>query len=76
MKYKLNEEELNLMEKVRKITLTDYEIDAEGYIEIKMLLDALDSLVYDNKYQQERYEELHNRMELYYELKREWREDY
>lgn len=76
MKYKLTDEEKELMKKVKDITITKYEIDNEGYITIEDLMCAIEDLVIDNKHQEEKYQDLKNRMESYYELKKEWRDDY
>ena len=76
MKYKLNEEELELMKRVSKTTITNYFIDNKGYIEIDSLMCAIDDLYREVDYQKEQYEDLKNDMESYYELKKEWRDDY
>ena len=76
MKYKLNEEELELMKRVSKTTITNYFIDNEGYIEIDSLMCAIDDLYREVDYQKEQYEDLKNDMEGYYELKKEWRDNY
>lgn len=76
MKYKLTEKEKELIERVSAITITKYEIDNEGYITIEDLMCAIEDLVIDNKYQEEKYQDLKNDMESYYELKKEWRDDY
>ena len=76
MKYKLNEEELELMKRVSEATITNYFIDNEGYIEIDSLMCAIDDLYREVDYQKEQYEDLKNDMESYYELKKEWRDDY
>lgn len=76
MKYKLTDEEKELMQKVEDITITKYEIDNEGYITIEDLMCAIDDLVLDAKYQEEKYQDLKNDMELHYQLRSEWRDDY
>ena len=75
MKYKLTEQEKELMQKVEDITITKYEIDNEGYIKIEDLMCAIDDLVIDNKYQEEKYQDLKNDMELHYTNK-EWDSEY
>ena len=37
---------------------------------------AIDDLVLDAKYQEEKYQDLKNDMELHYQLRSEWRDDY
>ena len=64
------------MQKVEDITITKYEIDNEGYITIEDLMCAIDDLVLDAKYQEEKYQDLKNDMELHYQLRSEWRDDY
>lgn len=76
MKYKLTEQEKELMQEVKDITITKYEIDNEGYITIEDLMCAIEDLVIDAKNQEEKYQDLKNRMESYYELKSEWRSEY
>ena len=75
MKYKLTEQEKELMQKVEDITITKYEIDNEGYITIEDLMCAIDDLVLDAKYQEEKYQDLKNDMELHYTNK-EWDSEY
>ena len=76
MKYKLDEKEIFLMKKVSEKTITDYGIDNEGYIEIDSLMSAIDDLYREADRYKEEYEEQKKDMERYYELKREWRDDY
>ena len=74
MKYKLDEKEIFLMQKVSEKTITDYGIDNEGYIEIDSLMSAIDDLYREADRYEEEYEELKKDMERYYELKSEWRD--
>ena len=76
MKYKLTDKEKEVIERASKITITKYEIDNEGYITIEDLMCAIEDLILDNKSLEEKYQDLKNRMESYYELKKEWRDDY
>lgn len=74
MKYKLDEKEIFLMQKVREKTITDYGIDNEGYIEIEDLICAIENLYREADSYEEKYNELEKDMERYYELKSEWRD--
>lgn len=74
MKYKLDEKEIFLMQKVREKTITDYGIDNEGYIEIEDLICAIENLYREADRYEEKYNDLEKDMERYYELKSEWRD--
>ena len=58
MYYKLKEEELKIIKKIEKITLTDYEIK-ENLIPI----DSLMAIIYDLKYELGLAEEKYNDLE-------------
>lgn len=58
MKYKLDEKELELMKRVSAITITDYEVDNKGYIEIESLICAIEDLEYEIDRLNEKYEDL------------------
>lgn len=76
MKYKLTEQDINLLNRAKKITLTNYGIDDLGYIEVDNLLSAIDDLYREVEYQQEKYTNLKDDMELHYQLRNEYRSDY
>lgn len=74
--YKLEIEDLKNLEKVREITITDYKTDEEGYMSGEDIFCIIDDLIRETEHWEEEYNNLKNRMESYYELKKEWREDY
>ena len=55
-------------------TDTDYEIDNQGYIEVKNLISAIADLYCEADRLLEEYEDLKNDMDNYYEIKAEWRD--
>ena len=72
----LDEKELELMKKVSDETITDYGIDNQDYIVVDSLMSAIYDLMYEVEHYKEEAEDLKHRMESYYELKKEWRDDY
>lgn len=66
MKYKLSEEDINLLNRIRKITLTNYEIDELGYIEVENLLSAIDDLEREVDELNDKIERIVNERDTFY----------
>lgn len=66
MKYKLSEEDINLLNRIRKITLTNYGIDELGYIEVENLLSAIDDLEREVDELNEKIERIVNERDTFY----------
>lgn len=45
MKFKLDEHWKNIEQKAEKITMTDYEVDYQDYIEVENLLSIIEDLI-------------------------------
>ena len=58
MKYKLNEKDLQIINKVSSITFTDYQIDNQDYIEADNLVSAIIDLLYEVDYLKEKIEDI------------------
>lgn len=66
MKYKLSEEDINLLNRIRKITLTNYGIDELGYIEVENLLSAIDDLEREVDELNDKIERIVNERDTFY----------
>lgn len=63
--YKLNQNEIDLIKKVEKVTITDYEIKNE-FIPVSSMLSIIDDLLYEVNRLQEQVEDLEENIKYNY----------